>query len=105
MGQMKIRQTLRTPVLTTLASASVVLLLGGYFSFAALQGENGIFRRIQINDEALRLQRELDALNAEIAEMQNITRRLSDSYLDLDLLDEQARKVLGYIRSDEIVIH
>ena len=102
---MNIKQTLRIPVLTTLASASVVLLLGGYFAFAALQGENGIFRRIQINDEALRLQRELDVLNAEIAEMQNMTHRLSDSYLDLDLLDEQARKVLGYIRSDEIVIH
>lgn len=36
--------------------------------------------------------------------MENRTRRLSDSYLDLDLLDEQARSVLGYVRADEIVI-
>ena len=102
---MKFKRFIKIPALTTLASASVVLLLGGYFAFAALQGENGIFRRIQINDQAIELQRELDALNAEIAEMRNITRRLSDSYLDLDLLDERARKVLGYVRSDEIIIN
>ena len=36
--------------------------------------------------------------------MENLTRRLSDSYLDLDLLDERARDVLGYVRADEIVI-
>ena len=102
---MRFRRSFKIPALTTLASASVVLVLGGYFAFAALQGENGIFRRIQINDQAIALQRELDALNAEIAEMRNITRRLSDSYLDLDLLDEQARKVLGYVRGDEIIIY
>ena len=36
--------------------------------------------------------------------MQNLTHRLSDEYLDLDLLDERAREVLGLIRSDEIII-
>jgi cell division protein FtsB len=36
--------------------------------------------------------------------MQNLTHRLSDTYLDLDLLDQQARDVLGYMRSDEIAI-
>jgi cell division protein FtsB len=36
--------------------------------------------------------------------MENLTHRLSDDYLDLDLLDEQTRKVLGMIRADEIVI-
>ena len=37
--------------------------------------------------------------------MANLTRRMSDDFLDLDLLDEQARVTLGFIRSDEIVIH
>jgi cell division protein FtsB len=36
--------------------------------------------------------------------MRNLTLRLSDTFLDLDLLDEQARDVLGYLRADEIVI-
>jgi cell division protein FtsB len=43
-------------------------------------------------------------LQAELAEMQNLTHRLSDDYLDLDLLDQQTRDVLGYMRSDEIAI-
>jgi cell division protein FtsB len=36
--------------------------------------------------------------------MENLTMRLSDNFLDLDLLDQQARDVLGMIRADEIVI-
>ena len=34
----------------------------------------------------------------------NLTLRLSDHYLDLDLLDEQARSVLGVVRHDEVVL-
>ena len=40
----------------------------------------------------------------DVARMENLTRRLSDDFLDLDLLDQQARDVLGLLRSDEIVI-
>jgi len=36
--------------------------------------------------------------------MENRTRRLSDEYLDLDLLDERARAVLGLVRADDLVI-
>ena len=36
--------------------------------------------------------------------MENKTARLSEDYLDLDLLDERVRAVLGYIRADEILI-
>ena len=43
-------------------------------------------------------------LRAEIATLQNKTRRLSDDYLDLDLLDQQARDILGLVRADEIVL-
>ncbi len=78
--------------------------LGGYFMFAAVQGDYGVFRRVQISAEAQDLLAERDRLTAELAQIQNLTRRLSDSYLDIDLLDEQARDVLGYVRADEIVI-
>lgn len=78
--------------------------IGGYFTFAAVQGDYGLFRRVELQAERKALQGELDDLNAEIARMENLTRRLSDDYLDLDLLDEQARSVLGMLRSDEIVI-
>ena len=75
-----------------------------YFTFAAVQGDYGLFRRVEISAEAAALKADLDVLEAEVARMDNLTRRLSDTYLDLDLLDEQARSVLGLLRADEIVI-
>lgn len=82
----------------------LALTLGGYFTFAAVQGDYGVFRRVQIEAETEALRLERDALAADLAAIRNKTRRLSDGFLDIDLLDEQARDVLGMIRSDEIVI-
>jgi cell division protein FtsB len=53
---------------------------------------------------AVALQLQLIQVKADVEQMENLTRRLSDGYLDLDLLDEQARSVLGMVRADEIVI-
>ena len=77
---------------------------GMYFMFGAVQGDYGLFQRIQIDAERDVLRDERARLTAELAEISNKTRRLSDDFLDLDLLDQQARDVLGLIRADEIVI-
>ncbi len=81
-----------------------VIAMISYFTYAAIQGDYGLFRLIQVEAQEQKLQRELAALQAERSVIQNRTRRLSAEYLDLDLLDEQARKVLGMARGDEIVI-
>ncbi len=75
-----------------------------YFTFAALQGDFGLFRLIEIESEEQRLMIELVDLKSEHAAIANKTHRLSNQYLDLDLLDEQSRKVLGLARGDEIII-
>ena len=92
------------PALGTLIYFGLVLTAGTYFTFAAVQGDYGVFRRVEITAEADALRAERDRLRTELAEVQNLTHRLSDAYLDLDLLDQQAREVLGYMRADEIVI-
>ncbi len=81
-----------------------MFLVGGYFAFAAVQGDYGVFRQVQIRAEAADLRAERDKLQTELTELSNRTRRLSDEFLDVDLLDQQARDVLGYVRADEIVI-
>lgn len=92
------------PALAPVAWITVALSLGGYFTFSAVQGDHGLFRRIQLEAEAVALRDELAALEAERMAIENRTRRLSDDYLDLDLLDEQARERLGLVRADEIVL-
>ena len=96
-----------TPSRLTLGGIFFMVLaftLGGYFTFAAVQGDYGVFRRVQINAEAEALTAERARLRADLAAMTNLTHRLSDEFLDIDLLDQQARDVLGYMRADEIVI-
>lgn len=97
-------ETSNRPTIGVVTYFALALTAGTYFTFAAVQGDYGLFRRIQIEAERARLEAELAGLEAELARMENLTRRLSDSFLDLDLLDERAREVLGMIRHDEIVI-
>ena len=94
----------RSASLTGLVLPLALLLIGAYFTFTAVQGNYGLFQRIQISAEADRLETQLAALEAEVHRMEILTRRLSDDFLDLDLLDEQARDVLGYVRADEIIL-
>lgn len=77
---------------------------GVYLTFAAVKGEYGLFNRIQIEADAEVLRAERDRLAADLRVIENRTRRLSDDFLDLDLLDQQARETLGYARADEIVL-
>ncbi|MBE0553612.1 MAG: septum formation initiator family protein [Rhodobacteraceae bacterium] len=92
------------PALGGILYMVLAFTLGGYFTFAAVQGDYGVFRRVQIGAEAEELRAEKAKLEAELAQMTNLTRRLSDDYLDISLLDERARDVLGYMRADEILI-
>ncbi len=100
----------RVANLTKRPAAGGMLALAGaaalciYFALAAVQGDFGLFRKAQILAEVAALQIEETRLQAELARVANLTHRLSDAFLDLDLLDQQARDVLGYVRADEIVI-
>jgi cell division protein FtsB len=82
----------------------LVIAALSYFTYAALQGNYGLFRLIQVEAQEQQLQAELAALQRERAAIANKTRRMSNEYLDLDLLDEQARRILGMARGDEIII-
>jgi cell division protein FtsB len=84
--------------------AAVLIASVSYFTFASLQGEHGLFRLVQIEAQENRMRAELVDLKAERAQLANSTQRLSESGLDLDLLDERARKVLGLGREAEIII-
>ncbi len=95
----------KRPTIGVVVYFAVMFSLGLYFTFASVQGDYGLFKRVQIEAEAATLRIEKERLAAEVASLENKTMRMSDEFLDLDLLDEQARDVLGLIRSDEIALN
>lgn len=96
--------TRNSPGLGILIFSTIAFMLGLYFTFAAVQGDYGLFRRAEIEAETRALRSELASLTADVDRMENLTHRLSDDYLDIDLLDQQARDVLGVMRADEVAI-
>jgi cell division protein FtsB len=84
--------------------AIVVIALMVYLTFAALQSQHGLFSLMRVEAQETRLRQELAAIQAERAMIANKTARLSIGSLDADLLDEQARKVLGLGRPNELII-
>ena len=80
------------------ATATVVTDLVGAGAGKAVVLHDAL--RVRLDEMAA----ERDRLKAEVQEMQNLTRRMSDEYLDLDLLDERAREMLGLIRADEVIL-
>ena len=86
--------------------AAYILLLGviAVFAHSGLQSDHGLAAYREAGTEQRRLAAELAALRAERAWMANKVERLSDRYLDLDLLDERARLVLGMVRPDELIV-
>ncbi|MGR3483885.1 MAG: septum formation initiator family protein [Paracoccaceae bacterium] len=92
------------PAPGTVALCVASLLATGYFADAATRGEHGSTQRAAVELRVAALTEEAASVEAEIAAMENLVRRLGDGYLDLDLLDERARDVLGHARADEIVL-
>ena len=93
------------PPVGTILLLGIALAITGNFAFAAMQGDHGLLRRVQIQADIAALEGRKAELQAELARLSNLTTGLSDTALDLDLLDERARLVLGYLRADEVVIH
>lgn len=93
--------------LKQIAIAATYMLLSGViviFAHSGLQGDHGLAAHREAEGEERRLRAELAELGAERTALENKVLRLSDRYLDLDLLDERARAVLGLVREDEIVV-
>ena len=82
---------------------SVIAVLA-VFGHSGLQGEHGLAALHRANALERELTAELAKARQEREILENLVRRIRTDYLDLDLLDERARAVLGYVRQDELVI-
>ena len=84
--------------------SAVCLILCFYFIIASFKGEFGVFTRYQLLAKEKALTVELKLVSEENKAVKNKIRRLSDTSLDLELLDQQARKILGLIGEDELIV-
>ncbi len=94
----------RQPMQRRAIGSLFCVLILFYLGFHTISGERGVFALMRESSK-------LDALNVEIAEIKSEresiekkVQKLSISSLDLDLLDEQSRNILGRAGNDEVVI-
>ncbi len=78
--------------------------LTGYFAYHALHGDRGILAWMRLSQELKTAQSELDRTLDERQALERRVALLSNSSLDPDLLDEQARAMLNFAHPDDLVI-
>ncbi|HSF96055.1 MAG TPA: septum formation initiator family protein [Thermohalobaculum sp.] len=90
--------------LVTPAIYILVFAILAVFGHSGLQGEYGYAALREAQALENDLTAELAQTRRDRAELANLVSRIGADNLDLDLLDERARAVLGYVRQEELVI-
>ena len=83
---------------------AVCFILCVYFIIASFKGEFGVSSKYQLLAKEKALTQELKLLNEKTMKVKNKIKRLSNKSLDLELLDQQARKILGLIGENELIV-
>ena len=76
-----------------------------YFVFYTIFGAKGLFTLKKLNKEVENKEITKQKLIDKMDHKKNMIKGMSPESLDLDLLDEQSRRVLGYVGKNEIVIY
>ncbi|MDE3038312.1 MAG: septum formation initiator family protein [Pseudomonadota bacterium] len=91
------------PFVRRAAGPLCIVLAMFYLGFHVFCGERGLLALFTESRRLAALTTELAAVQAERAALERKDKLLSDDSLDLDLLDEQARRELGLAGKDEKV--
>lgn len=77
---------------------------GGYFAWHAVNGERGLKTKEEYEHRIAALRDQLKGLDAELALWKNRIDLMKGAAVDRDLLDEEARAVLGRVDKNELVV-
>lgn len=75
-----------------------------YFASNAVIGDQGLAKWSELQRREERLQTELEAAVQQRTVLDQRAAKLKAGRLDLDLVDERARELLGYVRADEVIL-
>jgi cell division protein FtsB len=90
--------------LKSLAAQLLGACVAGYFIYHAIQGDRGILAWLRVNQQLEAAQIELAQSATDRAALEQRVGLLSNSSLDLDMLEERARVMLNFSDPDDIVI-
>jgi cell division protein FtsB len=88
----------------SLAAQLVGACIAGYFIYHAVQGDRGILAWLRVHQQLDTAHQELVATGAERAALEQRVSLLSNSSLDLDMLEERARIMLNFSHPDDVVV-
>lgn len=84
---------------------ALMLFLLGYIHYHTFSGERGLIVWYELSNQIAELQAENGRLAATITGLEADVRRLSAKTPDHDFIDELARRKLGVIKKDEVVVY
>ena len=76
-----------------------------YFLFFTFFGNKGLVTFFSLKREVLDVKITKEELLNKMQNKRNMVEGMSSESLDIDLLDEQSRRVLGYVGKNEVVIY
>lgn len=76
----------------------------GYFAYHLISGARGILSLETLSDELPFLEHELAQIKGENAFLANKISRIREDNLDLDLLEEEAQRILGFFSPNDLVV-
>ncbi len=75
-----------------------------YFSINLIYGDRGYITLKSLENKQLLLEEQYAYLSKQQTELKNEVKLLRSDSLDKEMLDEYARKQLGYVRDDELIL-
>ncbi|OUR76988.1 hypothetical protein A9Q83_12225 [Alphaproteobacteria bacterium 46_93_T64] len=87
------------------AGPTLGLLAICYFSYHLIEGDRGLFAYLKLQQTLQQETADLQLAQFERNKLEKRVRLMNPKNLDLDMLEERAREVLGLAHPDEIVIY
>jgi len=90
--------------LKAIFSNFIWVCIAGYFVYHIIIGGRGIISWTILSHEADQLESDLSKLRSENEFLNNKIKGMRSDSLDLDLLEEQAEKILGFCYAEDTVV-
>ena len=83
----------------------IALSVTSYFIFCTVFGPKGLVEYFNLRKQIANKENTKQDLSTKMEAKKNLVDGMNLNSLDIDLLDEQARRVLGYSGKNEVVIY